>query len=86
MRLSEVTIHKWCQNCGRDEELPFEPSGRENPLDRTADLIHLMVSEGLDDLAVETINWLAREARGLYLSLEEIAAIKSIAAKAEERK
>ena len=86
MILSEATINKWCQNSGRDEELPFEPSGRQNPIDRVEDLLHLMVSEGLDALAVESINHLAREVRGLFMSMEEVELLKKIAAKAEDRK
>ncbi len=76
--LAEVTIHKWCEDAGKDAELPFEPSGRKNPFDRTAELLHMMVVEGLDDLAIESINWLAREIRGLYLSEDQLNQFKKI--------
>ncbi len=78
MRLSAPTIYKWGERSGRDEELPFEPSGRVNPIDRTADLLHIMTTEGQHDLAIETINWLARELGGVFITGDKMDSLKEI--------
>lgn len=85
MRLSEQSIYKWGERSGVDEELPFEPSGRANPIDRTADLLHIMVTEGQGGLAVETINWLARELGGLFITDIQMDSLKQILQVAEQR-
>ena len=85
MRLSEPTIYKWGERSGVEDELPFEPSGRANPIDRTADLLHIMVTEGQGELAVETINWLARELGGLFITDDQMGALKQILQMAERQ-
>ncbi|HWP59483.1 MAG TPA: hypothetical protein VNL14_16445 [Candidatus Acidoferrales bacterium] len=85
MRLSPPTIYKWGERSGRDEDLPFEPSGRENPIDRTADLLHIMVTEGQGHLALETINWLARELGGVFINDEQMNSIRKILQLAEDQ-
>lgn len=83
MNLSKQTIYKWMERSGMDEELPFEPSGRPNPLDRTAQFLRILVVEGQDDLAVESMNWINREGRGIFISTDDLDAIKKIIGQAE---
>ena len=84
LRLAEITIRKWCERSKSDpEDLPFEPSGRLNPFDRTADLLRLMVTEGQHDIAVESINWLARELSGVFITNDQLDSIVSILAQAQ---
>lgn len=84
MNLSKQTIYKWMERSGMEEELPFEPSGRPNPLDRTAQFLRILVVEGQDDLAVESMNWINREGRGIFISTDDLDSIKKIIEQAEK--
>ncbi len=86
MRLAEITIRKWSEKSKRgQDDLPFEPSGRENPIDRVEDLLHIMVTEDQRNLAVETINHMARELSGVFITSEDLDQILNTLLRVQEQ-
>lgn len=81
--LKEITIRKWTEPSKFDEEdLPFDRSGKINPLDRTAEFLRIMATDH-PALGIETINWLARELGGAYITSEELDSMMAILAKVQ---
>ncbi|SRR6266542_3893115 len=78
MRVSLSLVYKWSANPEQAEELG-SVDARNNPLDRVQEIIRMAVINGYHDLAIEIMNWLAREFGGAYVSGTTVAAIKRVA-------
>lgn len=83
MRLNLSLIYEWVKDPESVEDMMS--SGKRNPLDRVRELLHLAVSEGQRDLAVEIINWFGAEVAGVYLDDKDLEALKRIVDEAEKQ-
>lgn len=80
IRVNQSLVYKWKEKPENAEDLfGAAANGRSNPLDRTQDILRIAVTEGHHELAVEIIDWLARELGGAFVSGEDIAAISKVA-------
>lgn len=80
-----ISLRKWTEPSKFDQEdLPFDPSGRINFLDRTAVTLRSMATDN-PELAVETINWLARELGGVFITSDQLDSVMAILAQAQKQ-
>ena len=84
LRINPSLAYKWAEQPENSEELFGAANGRNNPLDRTQDILRLLVTGGHNDLAMEIMDWLARELGGAFVSGDDIAAITRVASTLNE--
>jgi len=79
LRINLSLLYKWAARPDQAEEAFGSDNARNNPIDRVQDLIRTAVVGGHHDLAVETMNCIAREFGGAFISGNTVAAIKRVA-------
>jgi tRNA C32,U32 (ribose-2'-O)-methylase TrmJ len=78
INLSVSTLYKWQEQSPKDDELPFEPSGRINPFDRVEQIVTKLQAEGQQDLVDECADWFMRLFGRRTFSDDEIDTIRGI--------
>jgi len=84
--LSKWTLYKWAERSGKDDELPFEPSGRINPFDRVEQIVTTLKTEGQKDLVAECAEWFMRLFDQETFTEKEIRIVRAILNKSRKRR